>query len=696
MNPLAAPRRICFLLFCAIFATSAFADQPARQLRGGWYPWDPYQYEETHAGVQELTGLDIQLVPPLLEREGYDVTLDKLDWSRHLEDIRNGTRDFAMGAYRSPDREEFAWFSLPYRTETDVLTIMRGKNSGLPVSSTANLVAEFSRRKFRLGVVRGNYYGPDVSRFLADPANADLISYADNEQANLSRLVEGKIDGFICDRLAAATMEWRAGLQGRIVEHPLPVFTADIHVMFSKKTCSEEMVASFNKSLGAMKDSGAYNLAIRHYIVPVLLGITVHERWFLLLDLVGTIAFAISGVLLARRERYDIFGAFVLAALPAVGGSVVRDLISGREPLSVLRSPIYLYAILATVVAGTIFYKIRDAISARRSASGEAKRWLLPANVHQFFDALGLAAFTIIGVVVAVEQQCDPLWLWGTLFAAITGAGGGILRDMVRADSNNPSLKGSFYPEVAVIWGFLFSLFLTWETPRLELDEVLAGVLIAMFGALATRLLVMRYGIQSLFLYDVRRHSPATLLDKIEHRQIRWLHMLQGIVADHRADSPENAASRAASVNACRAAGSVITDRLTRLSTERLPDELNLTYLRLQQRQARLSEIQFDLLAFLQVVRQPASETQSASINALIEVLDAWLTSARDVLEKPADAEHLALLARILGNREEMLLKRSSEFSRSPESVPFLEACALFDRIADNIASLLALQNSAE
>jgi hypothetical protein len=69
--------------------------------------------------------------------------------------------------------------------------------------------------------------------------------------------------------------------------------------------------------------------------------------------------------------------------------------------------------------------------------------------------------FSVIGVIVAVESGASPLWLWGPLLAMLTGAGGGIMRDVIRADSNMPSLKGEFYAEVALIWGFLFSLFLS-------------------------------------------------------------------------------------------------------------------------------------------------------------------------------------------------------------------------------------------
>ncbi len=168
--------------------------------------------------------------------------------------------------------------------------------------------------------------------------------------------------------------------------------------------------------------------------------------------------------------------------MPAVGGGVLRDLISGRSPLAVVASPIYLYVIIATVLAGALAYKVTDYLGKKGVAPKSLLGVQLSSNIYLFFDAVGLSAFTVIGVVVAVEQQCEPLWLWGPLLAALTGAGGGIIRDVVRADSNNSNLKGSLYPEVALLWGFLFSLFLIWEAGRLNLAEVWLGVVTTILG----------------------------------------------------------------------------------------------------------------------------------------------------------------------------------------------------------------------
>ncbi len=466
------------------------------ELRGAWYPWDPYQTEVVHGPLREVGGLDVQLVTRILAEADRRVSFTRLDWDEQLRLLREGRLDLAMGAYVTPERLEYARFSEPYRTETDVLVLRAGEAALLPAESPQELMEAVAAQGLRLGVVEGFYYGPEMEAFLRRPEHAGRIYPARTDAVNLQRLLEGSIDAFAADRLTASTLAWRARVSHRLAQHPIPLYQAGIRVMFSKASTTPGVVEDFNEGLRRLKESGEYTRLLRHYAMPVLLAVTVQSPWFRLFDLLGTIAFAVSGVLIARREGYDIFGAFTLAALPAVGGGVLRDLVSGRSPLAIVASPVYLYAILGTVVAGTLLFKISDAFRAPRPPADAAPtlQTRLSANIYQLFDAIGLAAFTVIGVVVAVEQGCEPLWLWGALLAAITGAGGGILRDVVRADSNNPSLKGSLYPEVALLWGLLFSLFLTWEASRLDPGEVLAGVLLTIAGALATRLLILRFG----------------------------------------------------------------------------------------------------------------------------------------------------------------------------------------------------------
>jgi uncharacterized membrane protein YeiH len=86
------------------------------------------------------------------------------------------------------------------------------------------------------------------------------------------------------------------------------------------------------------------------------------------------------------------------------------------------------------------------------AATRVARAAALPLkNAVELTDAIGLAAFTVIAVVIAVRFFAEPLWLWGPPCAALSAAGGGTLRDMLRAVTKNPALHTPFYAEICIV-----------------------------------------------------------------------------------------------------------------------------------------------------------------------------------------------------------------------------------------------------
>ena len=491
-----------WLLAAALLIPSIAVGEDSRKtLKSGWYPWDPYQYLLVKNDLKRLTGLDVQLVRAVFAQMGYDIDYEEVSWKQHQLDLQNGVRDIAAGAFKNPERNEYAYYSAPYRKETDVLYVRKGEASKYSFKNVVDLTGRFQQQSFRLGAINGFYYGPDIMRFINNPVNSARIVIVQNDIANFENLLNHRIDGFIVDRLVGATLAWRYGWQLRVEEVSPPVYAQDIHVLFSKKTTTHDLVAAFDHSLEELKRNGQYARIIREYLFPVLLEATVAQRWFLAIDIIGTIAFAISGIFLARQGRYSLFGAFVLAALPALGGGIIRDLLVNRETVGVLASPVYILLVIVTVLTGYVGFNVAQMTSLIRrknctQQSNNDDGWLVEKTTVNsavaFFDALGLAAFTVIGVVVAVESKANPLWLWGPLLAALTGAGGGIFRDVIRSDANNPFLKGTFYAEIALIWGLILSLFLMWYANLLDYKpaEISLAVMVTLVGALLTRMAV--------------------------------------------------------------------------------------------------------------------------------------------------------------------------------------------------------------
>lgn len=471
-----------------------------KTLISGWSAYPPYSYIENVGGIPQWRGLDVELLRDIAKRAGYFVDAPDVDWVELVHGIETGERDIAAQATRTPEREEFATFSVPYRTETMVLIVPRGKSASLPARTVSELVDRIKQKKFRLGVGPGIAYpSEEVRTFLANPANSDQV-VAINDRHLLQNLIEGRIDGYLADRMVAADMIKAHGAEGVVEEHPVMV-EGPLHLMFSKASVPPQVVADFNRAIENIQADGTYSQLNEKYTFPILVRLTLKSEWFTIVDLVGTAAFAFSGLLLAFRFKYDIFGALVLASLPAVGGGVVRDVITNRETLAVLSSPIYLEIVAVLVVGG--FGVIRLAIAVRESAFGVAAAGLLERRskhvqfLIQVFDAIGLAAFTVTGVVVGLATQSEPLLLWGPILAAITAAGGGILRDVVRSDPNVPFIKGELYPEIALVWGAILSGYMIWQTRQLNADEIALGIVVTFLGAFLTRIAVIHFGIRS-------------------------------------------------------------------------------------------------------------------------------------------------------------------------------------------------------
>lgn len=131
------------------------------------------------------------------------------------------------------------------------------------------------------------------------------------------------------------------------------------------------------------------------------------------LDLLGILAFALSGALLAVRKRFDLFGVLVLGCVTAVGGGAIRDSLTGQTPPLFLRDETYLW----TALLG----------SALAFAFGE--RLARFERTLSVFDSVGLALFATSGALGAINFGLGPL---GVVFAGmLSGVGGGVIRDLI-------------------------------------------------------------------------------------------------------------------------------------------------------------------------------------------------------------------------------------------------------------------------
>ncbi len=184
------------------------------------------------------------------------------------------------------------------------------------------------------------------------------------------------------------------------------------------------------------------------------------QNLFFLAEVVGLVAFAASGAMLAAEKNLDIFGVWVLGMVTAFGGGVIRDLLLGITPPAMFSN--YIFFLLATLTCCVVF------LAYRFSGRVQNPKFDYRAVVN-CFDAVGLGVFSVSGVSVAINAGYAANPLLAVTVGVVTGIGGGIIRDVLNGEI--PSvLRKHVYALAAVIGAMLYYLLAVWlETPLLAL-----------------------------------------------------------------------------------------------------------------------------------------------------------------------------------------------------------------------------------
>ncbi|MEM8613761.1 MAG: trimeric intracellular cation channel family protein [Cyanobacteria bacterium P01_H01_bin.105] len=151
------------------------------------------------------------------------------------------------------------------------------------------------------------------------------------------------------------------------------------------------------------------------------------------LDLLGVAVFAVSGALAAGRKHLDLLGVIVIALVTAIGGGTLRDILLDRHPVFWIESPIYLLIILGSALLTVVY----------------AKFFKPPLKALLVADAFGLALFSISGAQIAEQVHLAPILI--IVMGTITGAAGGVLRDVLLVDIPVILRRGRIYATAAII-----------------------------------------------------------------------------------------------------------------------------------------------------------------------------------------------------------------------------------------------------
>lgn len=163
------------------------------------------------------------------------------------------------------------------------------------------------------------------------------------------------------------------------------------------------------------------------------------EKLLLVFELIGTVAFAVSGAMVGLSKKMDIFGVVTLGLITAVGGGVIRDLVLGNTPPATFQNPVY--AVFAIITAITVFIP-----AVRRFLF---KKQDLYDKILLLMDSVGLGIFTVVGVETAFLMEHRNIFLL-IFVGLITGVGGGMIRDIL-ARETPAILVRHFYATASII-----------------------------------------------------------------------------------------------------------------------------------------------------------------------------------------------------------------------------------------------------
>ena len=221
--------------------------------------------------------------------------------------------------------------------------------------------------------------------------------------------------------------------------------------------------------------------ATRFYVSEI-----VKSNWFGLLIYLAAFTFALSGALEGINRNYDLWGRLILAFLSGLGGGTLRDIIIGGDRLDFyyVKDVVYPTGILLIVLAASlIIMKYRD-----------FDQTDVFKSIKKYTDIIGFAGLATLGAMLTLAAGRP--WFWAPICAALSCAGGGMLRDVL-VNQEPHTFKGVIYEEAAVVGGLVLTagLFVSnyYESSPIP---VLLSVVFTFFFVVILRLFIFKYNLQ--------------------------------------------------------------------------------------------------------------------------------------------------------------------------------------------------------
>lgn len=204
--------------------------------------------------------------------------------------------------------------------------------------------------------------------------------------------------------------------------------------------------------------------------------------FFQVIDILGTIAFAISGVLIAMEKKLDLFGVFIIAFVTSIGGGTLRDLLIGNTPVGWMQDLTYIIVISSSVVFAILFVKYLKYL--RKSLF--------------LFDTIGIGLYTVVGIEKGMQAELMPVIC--IALGTMTASFGGVIRDIL-CNEIPVIFRKEIYATACILGGMSFYLF-----DLLPIVDAYANIG-AILVVIIVRLLAVKYNITLPSLYTNQEKS---------------------------------------------------------------------------------------------------------------------------------------------------------------------------------------------
>ena len=198
--------------------------------------------------------------------------------------------------------------------------------------------------------------------------------------------------------------------------------------------------------------------------------------FFQVLDILGTIAFAISGVLVALNKKMDPFGVLIIAFVTAVGGGSLRDVLIGIQPVSWMTNMTYVYVIFGATVFAVVF----------KSKLNYLRKSLF------LFDTIGIGLYTVVGIEKGITVGLHPIIC--IALGTMTACFGGVIRDIL-CNEIPVIFRKEIYATACILGGLTYFLLREFMADT-NFVFIIAGIIV-----IVTRLLAVKFKISLPSLY---------------------------------------------------------------------------------------------------------------------------------------------------------------------------------------------------